>query len=345
MLSGEALPVCADTRGANAGRILIAGKVVPDYRPKLLGNIFYMSHFSKLEGAVLANPFTIHHEKKLNDGRPFMSTCVPQAVYLDLFDIRISHAAEWQEKLKDPEDRNYKLRSIITARGEMKDRITVFRMDGEIARFDEITEVMVKPLPKGHVGGTRRATVSDGIRYSGMSSTDVPENGLMEEEPGMLLYIDPQKDSWPSEHKKPYLCLEAYMDETEFNGLLQRLSVTSAPVKKGLMRVLLELFEYEVDASLAEPWNRKDYGMLMRGKNQDWGTARARVETLQVVYQPNAVPAAPTATIDEDGIYQPATPFEPVSGATVKKIEKHLKNIAAVTAIGLAAIFVVLVSR
>ncbi|MBY5775972.1 hypothetical protein HFN59_02385 [Rhizobium leguminosarum] len=304
-----------------------------------------MSHFSKLEGATLVNPFTIHHKDTLKSGRPFMSTCVPQAVYLDLFDIRISHAAEWQEKLKDPQDQNYKLRSVITARGTMHDRITVFKMDGQVATFEEIAEVMVKPLPKGHVGGTRRATVSDGIGYSGMSSHEVPENGLMEEEPGTLLYIDPQKDSRPSEHKQPYLCLEAYMDETEFNALLQRLSMTSAPVKKGLMRAILELFEYEVDASLAEPWHRKDYGMLMRGTDQNWGTTRARVETLQVVFQPNAVAPAPTATIDEDGIYAPPTLFEPVSAVTVKKIEKRLKEIGITLAIGLVAIFVVLLSR
>lgn len=245
-----------------------------------------MSHFSKLDGATLVNPFTVQHKDTLKSGRPFMSTCVPQAVYMDLFDIRISHAAEWQEKVKDPADPNYKLRSVITARGTMNDRITVFRMDGQVATFEEIAEVMVKPLPKGHVGGTRRATVSDGIGYSGMSSHEVPENGLMEEEPGTLLYIDPQKDLWPSEHKKPYLCFEAYMDETEFNGLLQRLSMTSAPVKKGLMRAILELFEYELDASLAEPWHRKDYGMLMRGKDQDWGTTPGRVESLRSCTSP-----------------------------------------------------------
>lgn len=304
-----------------------------------------MSHFSKLEGATLVNPFTIHHKDTLSTGRPFMSTCVPKAVYLDLFDIRISHAAEWQEKLKDPEDPNYRLRSIITARGTMRDKITVFKMDGQIATFRDIAEVMVTPLPKGHVGGTLRATVSDGFDYSGMSSQEVPENGLMEKEPGTLLYIDPQKDSWPSEHENPYLCLEAYMDETEFNGLLQRLSMSSAPVKKGLMRAILELFEYEVDTSLAEWWHQKDYGMLIRSKDQDYGMARARLETLQVEYQPDALQPAPTAKIDEDDIYHPTTPYEPVLGAIVKKIEKHLKNIATVTAVGLAAIFVLMLLK
>ena len=138
---------------------------------------------------------------------------------------------------------------------------------------------------------------------------------------------------------------KAYMDESEFNTLVQRVSMTSATVQKGLMRVLLELFEYEVDAALAEHWHRKDYGMLLRGKKQDVATARARVETLQVVYQPNAVPPTPTGRIDEDGIYQKPIPYEPVSAITVQKIEKRLKDIGITVAVGLVAIFVVLISR
>lgn len=81
----------------------------------------HMSHFSNLGGATLVNPFTIHHKDKLNDGRPFMSTCVPQSVYFDLDDIRTSHFVERQEEVKDTSHPNYKLRSIIWARGETRD--------------------------------------------------------------------------------------------------------------------------------------------------------------------------------------------------------------------------------
>lgn len=301
-----------------------------------------MSHFSKLDGATLVNPFTIHHADKLKDGRPFMSTCVPQAVYFDLHDIRISHAAEWQDQVKDPGNPNYKLRSIIWARGETRDQITVFDMDGEIASFKEIADIIIKPLPKGHIGGNNRASASDGIGFSGMSSHDVPEGGLMEGEPGSLLYIDPQKDGLPSRIKNDHLCLEAYIDEVEFNSLMQRLSVTSAPIHEGELRVVIELFQYEVEASLSDPWYRQDYGLLMRRK--DSATARARVERLTVSYQPN-VALKPKHTIDEDGTYVPPTPYEPVSAVTVRKIEKRLKDIGITLAIGLVAIFVVLVSR
>ncbi|UXT85143.1 hypothetical protein [Agrobacterium tumefaciens] len=301
-----------------------------------------MSHFSKLDGATLVNPFTIHHADKLKDGRPFMSTCVPQAIYFDLHDVRISHAAEWQDEVKDPANPNYKLRSIIWARGETRDKITVFDMDGEIASFSEIADIIIKPLPKGHIGGSRRGTVSDGICYSGMTSRDVPENGLMEGEPGSLMYIDLQKDGYPSRIKGEHLCLEAYIDEVEFNSLMQRLSLMSAPIQQAELRVVIELFQSEVDASLSEPWYRQDYGFLIRSK--DFATTRARVERLSIAYQPN-VAIKPKHTIDEDGTYAPPTPYEPVSAVTLRKIEKRLKDIGITIAVGLVAIFIALISR
>lgn len=46
-----------------------------------------MSRFSKANDFTLVNNFTINHADKLSDGRHFMSTCVPQGVWLDLYDI------------------------------------------------------------------------------------------------------------------------------------------------------------------------------------------------------------------------------------------------------------------
>ncbi|MGO7594312.1 hypothetical protein, partial [Rhizobium leguminosarum] len=36
--------------------------------------------YHNLEGATLVNHFTLHHSSAKNDGRPFISTCVPQTV-------------------------------------------------------------------------------------------------------------------------------------------------------------------------------------------------------------------------------------------------------------------------
>ncbi|WP_327211861.1 hypothetical protein U8Q06_12570 [Rhizobium beringeri] len=303
--------------------------------------------YHKLEGATLVNHFTLHHASAKNDGRPFISTCVPQTVHLDLDCIEITHAAEWQDKdfvEKTPETPNFKLATTLNARGTTIDTITVFRVpEGEVGRFQEI-EIQIKPLRKGIVGGKTQASSMDGVKFSGMSSTTVPEEGLMDGEPGKIFYCDPEDDWWDKK-SEPYLQLEAYIDEDEFNSLLQRLSVTSAPIANGRLQITAELFENEVDATLSEPWHPKQYGLLMKGEKTLYAWTRARADRIQIDYRPVAVPRSPTATIDEDGEYQPPTPFEPVSAAAVKKIEKHLKNIAMTVGIGLAAIFLVLISR
>ncbi|MBC2806983.1 hypothetical protein C3Y94_028030 [Rhizobium ruizarguesonis] len=303
--------------------------------------------YHKLDGATLVNNFTLHHASAKSDGRPFVSTCVPQTVHLDLHDIEIAHAVEWQDKdfvEKTPETPNFKLSTTLNARGTTIDTITVFRVpEGQVGQFKEI-EIQIKPLRKGIVGGKAQASSMDGVKFSGMSSTTVPEEGLMDGEPGKIFYRDPQGDWWDKK-SEPYLQLEAYIDEAEFNSLLQRLSVTAAPIATGKLQLTAELFENEVDATLSEPWHPKQYGLLMKSEKTYSVWTRARADRIQIDYRPVSVPPPPEATIDEDGAYQPATPFEPVSAATVKKIEKHLKNIAITVGIGLAAIFFVLISR
>ncbi|MDR6664508.1 hypothetical protein [Rhizobium sp. 1399] len=303
--------------------------------------------YHDLSGATLVNNFTLQHASKKNDGRPFISTCVPQTVHLDLHDIEIAHAVEWQDKdfvEKSPETPNFKITTTLTARGTTIDTITVFRVpDGEVGRFKEI-EIQIKPLRKGVVGGKKQASSMDGVKFSGMSSTTVPEEGLMDGEPGRIFYRDPQDDSCDKK-SGPYLQLEAYIDEAEFNSLLQRLSVASAPIAKGRLQITAELFENEVDAALSEPWHPRQYGLLMKGDKALYVWTRARADRVQIDYRPLAAPPPPEATINKDGTYQPPIPFEPVSAAAVKKIEKHLKNIATVTSIGLAAIFIALLLR
>ncbi|MDX0411611.1 hypothetical protein GOC69_12260 [Sinorhizobium medicae] len=54
-----------------------------------------MSLFSKASDFTLVNNFTINHADKLSDGRSFISTCVPQGIWLDLYDIEFTHRVEW----------------------------------------------------------------------------------------------------------------------------------------------------------------------------------------------------------------------------------------------------------
>ncbi|WP_097522303.1 hypothetical protein [Sinorhizobium sp. BJ1] len=308
-----------------------------------------MSRFSKANDFTLVNNFTINHADKLSDGRHFMSTCAPQGVWLDLYDIEFTHRVEWQDdnyEKRPPGSPDFKLRSVFTARGTTKDTITVFRVpDGKVAQFSEI-QVMVKPLPKGKVGGEKRSSTLDRVGFSGMSSKSVPPEGLMSGEPGTLLYVDPTTDTWPSEHDKPYLQLEGYIDEAEFSALMQRLSMTAAPVRKATVRMVAELFEHEVDASLSEPWHHKDYGLLLRGEDKAYGFTRARVESVSVAFKPTTISEDDADDADEPKTAKPISmdnlPPDMVSKISKDMLVKIEKRLGVLTGIvGFSAAFVV----
>lgn len=312
-----------------------------------------MTHFSDTSDWTLTNDFTIEHADRLKD-RPMMTTRVPHGIDLELHDIRIIHSIRWQSKeglyVKPSESKEgaiYKLVSGIRARATMKDSITVFTVPGgAMETYRTIADVSILPLPRGQVGGKQRATSFDGIAYSGMSSRKVPDGGLMDGEPGSLMYVDSTDNGFEKDFpKQKYLSLSLYVDEQEWGLMVQRLSQTAAPVHCAFLHADIELFQSEVENSLAEPWHRKDYGLLQRDPKSDFCTTAARADHLRVEYKPVSVPPPPTARIDEDGIYQKPIPYEPVSAITVQKIEKRLKEIGITVAIGLVAIFVVLVSR
>lgn len=309
-----------------------------------------MSYFSDTAGSTLANNHTLHHQDKLSSGRPFMSTCVPRGIRIDLSDIEVVHAIDWQHdgyrKLSEGSP-NFKVTSRLLAKGKFKDRITVFRVpEGAVGTFRSI-DIQIKPLPKGQVGGKRKATTRDGIAYSGMSSSDVPEGGLMAGEPGSLLYVDPTKDDWPSDHTEPYIELEGYMDEAEFSALVHRISVTSAPVRAASLYMIAELFQHEVDASLSEPFHPHDFGMLLRPEDKTYGTTRARADHFSIAYRIDSVPEAPDqydVRVDEEKATEAAakTP-EAASRDSLLRIEKQLstmsKLLGAAFGLGVAALF------
>jgi hypothetical protein len=307
-----------------------------------------MSYFQDTAGCTLPNNHTLHHPDKLSSGRPFMSTCVPRGIRLDLTDIEVVHAIDWQHNgyNKLPEGSpNFKVASRILAKGKFKDRLTVFRVpEGSVGTFRTI-DVQIKPLPKGQVGGKQKATTMDGVAYSGMTSSDVPEGGLMAGEPGSLLYIDPTKDEWPSDHTEPYLELEGFMDEAEFSALVHRMSLTSAPVRAASLYMVAELFQHEVDASLSEPYHPHDFGMLLRPDDKAYGTTRARAEHLSIAYRLESVPEEPDYyddLVDKEKAAEAATKSpEVASRDSLIRIEKQLKTISkllgAALGIGIAA--------
>ena len=158
----------------------------------------YSSEFGDTTGWVLVNDYTIHEPQRPKD-RPFMRTRVPKALRVDLLDVRVAEGVEWAGDrwvgdltvddegnlvASGPEkerEEGYALKRAIHGRATFKDSITVFAIDsGAIAQFRSIATVRITPLPRGTVGGKHKATTSDGIGFSGMSSRDVPAGGLME---------------------------------------------------------------------------------------------------------------------------------------------------------------------
>ncbi|KJS20635.1 MAG: hypothetical protein VR78_01235 [Hoeflea sp. BRH_c9] len=57
------------------------------------------------------------------------------------------------------------------------------------------------------------------------------------------------------------MTVPGYIDEAEFASLMQRMSVTVAPIRKGMLTMVAELFQHEVDAGLSEPLHPHDYGL------------------------------------------------------------------------------------
>lgn len=229
----------------------------------------------------LVNDFTIHEDQNLSD-RPFMRTCVPKTLEIDVSSFEVVNQVLWPSSFGEKdEDRAsaFEDRTYVRFEGTINDRITVFRMEkGEIATFRAVTDAKIRPLPKGQIGGKHKATVYDGIGYSGMTSRDVPEGGLMEGEPGGLSYLAEfeERDGGP---KTPAsLTATLFLDEDKFKKLVVGLSLSPRPVTEFKLYILAELFESEVSASLSESWMAHDYGLLNKGSVVS--TAAARIESL-----------------------------------------------------------------
>lgn len=248
------------------------------------------------------NDFTIHEDKELSD-RPYMQTKVPKRLWLNLKDVRAVDAYAWDgdnsigelsvngdgdlvsHDAEEEHKAEYCRQRYITAQATFDDKITVFSIaEGALLQFKDIAHIRISAAPPEKVGGKNKATIFDGIGFSGMSSKDVPEKGLMEGEPGTLfLMTDPYPER--GENDDPNLSLELYLDEPQFEELFATLVANCDKLEKATLNTVIELFESEMQASLNEPWMTSEYGLLQReGEGKDWVSARARIDGIQVVY-------------------------------------------------------------
>ena len=193
----------------------------------------------------------------------------------------------------------YTHKPYIAARAEIEDKITVFSVEeGALLQFDDIAHIRISPTLVGKIGGNANATIFDGIGFSGMSSTDVPEKGLMDGEPGRL-WLNTEPFPEPSRNAEPNLQLELYLDEPQFEDLFSKLLGNLEKVEKATMKTVIELFENEVQASLNEPWMTSEYGLLKRD-DKDWVSGRARIDWISITYSSLAPILSPPVNTDED---------------------------------------------
>jgi len=239
-----------------------------------------MGDFADSPKWTLANDFTIHENQKLSDGRPFMRTCVPKRLDVAVTSFEVINYIEWPSHYgKDKRAEAYTDESYIKFTGDLDDKIIVFTMEGEVATFRTLTDATIRPLPAGQIGGKHKVTSRDGIGYSGMSSRDVPAEGLMVGEPGSMTYLGEFEIQGDSGNKTPAsLTASLFLDEDKFTRLLTMLTLSPRPVTSFKLHILAELFESEVSASLSEPWMSHDYGLLLKGT--DIANTNARIESL-----------------------------------------------------------------
>ena len=230
-----------------------------------------------------------------------MQTKVPKQLRLDLKDIRVVDAYNWSgaswisemavnddgnlvsDKETEDGELKYTQKPYITARAEIEDEITVFSVEeGALLQFDEIASIQISPTPIGKIGGKANATIMCAIEFSGMSSKDVPEKGLMEGEPGRLwLNTDPILGGATDE--EPNLHLTLYLDEPQLKDLFSTLLANSEKIEKITIDTAIELFENPVQAAFNEPWMTSEYGLLKRD-DKDGVSGHARIDEISITY-------------------------------------------------------------
>lgn len=314
----------------------------------------YSREFGETAGWVLVNDYTIHEKQRLKD-RPFMRTRVPKSLRVELSDVRVAEGVEWADggcignltvdnngnlAASGPEkerEEGYAVKRAIHARAALKDTITVFSLDaGAIAQFRYLDNVRITPLPRGMVGGKHKATIFDGIGFSGMTSREVPACGLMEGEPGML-WLD---DGKHERHEKPAtLNAELYLDEDKFNVIFEAIRHGVENIDNVRASIAAELFEGEVQASLSEPWMACEYGMLTKG---DWVQTWARLDSIYIGFGTKAEPKDP-ADGGEDNAEEPL-PLATTEVETQKLLRVLIKRSGWILTV-LVALIVIMVLK
>jgi hypothetical protein len=243
----------------------------------------------------LVNDFTIHEDQRLKD-RPFMLTCVPKTLSVKVTRCEVVKHLQWPSPDGDVRPEAYADASFLRITGELDDNVVVFNMtNGEVVSFDVLTNADIRPIARGAIGGRNNATTIDGIYFSGMSSREVPDGGLMIGEPGRLYYF-PDFEDLRKQRTPAHLSATLFLDEDRLQSLLIWLTQAGADVRSMTLHLVVELFETEMSASLSEPWMTRNYGLLAKtSKPDEMASTSARIESLLVGGAPLELADMPAA--------------------------------------------------
>jgi len=284
-----------------------------------------MSEFQNCTDWALVNNFTINQKEEEGSKRPLMVTCVPNRLNIELRDFKLGFGVHWIDPDEDEINQkpHHKSEWSIVARGVMKDSVTIFHLqEGVISQFDLLDQVHITGIPNGDVGGKKNANSFVGFGFSGMSSRKVPENGLMEGEPGKIAYID-NRDSDYGDGRTQELCAELYVEQDTFNELIECLKKGYNDIEKINLSICAELFQPELDAALSEPWIKQDYGIRMKTEGGKYVSTNARIEDIQLIWMKRGVKPEPEKTDSDDEFY-----FEEKdTGSSMVTIEESIKHL------------------
>lgn len=209
----------------------------------------------------------------------------------------------WADDYPEPRERGqrptwsgHRLHRFIRGTAETMDMLEVFRLDkGSVARwFGQPLSVTLYPLASN--AQWSRASMRD---LDMINQDTLPDEGLLKDEPGSLLYIAPRdaRDDLPGLGEAVDMTLG--VEAEVFDRLLDDLSRVPGRITSVRLSTLVEGWQDHMEAFLAPPGAFQVIGLLATGEHSNTANARVRLESATVTF------AVPVEGIDRAGDHTP----------------------------------------
>lgn len=312
-----------------------------------------LDDFDVKDGWTLLNDYTIERSQKENGERSHMLTCVPSQIRATLSEFRCNMSVAWAERHRrnrfksdlegnvlpsgneDSQKGPFEQRPTVSAKATFQDRVTVFSIEnGRELELENPVELHISSIPAGLVGGKHSATFMDGIEFSGIKARKLPDNGLMEDEPGRL-WVNGDGSA------ELHLCL----DEDVFHDAFWQIAANLNRLHSVVMDVTVELFIDEMEAALNEGDFPYHYGILMNHTSVVVATA-ARLDDLRLSFRPESsqtteINELGTVNVDDEAGNPDPTPTDRFHEEQLSAI-RHTNRLLTWAIVGLTALSVIL---